>query len=235
MRGHGWSGQRTSAARAPLMADLDRVRRWAERPHRAPPRPGGVVVRLRQREDPGRAVQLHGQADHRLALPRRRGTTTTRSTRSCCTRSRTRWPGRGQGTVRAGGPSRSDLGYEGKRLHGGAIADDLAPWVGHLPEGPHALPVPQARPRAGVRRVLAAVRRGQPDQLAAPRGDDGAAAHGRVGRERDRGLSSAASAWRSGACAHVLNCCTGSNVCSSSEGVHRLGRARRETCRSAVA
>jgi predicted SprT family Zn-dependent metalloprotease len=28
-----------------------------------------------------------------------------------------------------------DLGYEGKRLHDGAIADDLAPWVGHCPGG----------------------------------------------------------------------------------------------------
>ena len=28
-----------------------------------------------------------------------------------------------------------DLGYEGKRLHDGAIADDLAPWVGHCPHG----------------------------------------------------------------------------------------------------
>ena len=28
-----------------------------------------------------------------------------------------------------------DLGYEGKRLHGGAIADELAPWVGHCPAG----------------------------------------------------------------------------------------------------
>ena len=28
-----------------------------------------------------------------------------------------------------------DLGYEGKRLHGGAIADELAPWVGHCPQG----------------------------------------------------------------------------------------------------
>ncbi|WP_426625177.1 SprT-like domain-containing protein [Leifsonia sp. McL0607] len=28
-----------------------------------------------------------------------------------------------------------DLGYEGKRLHGGAIADDLAPWVGTCPRG----------------------------------------------------------------------------------------------------
>lgn len=28
-----------------------------------------------------------------------------------------------------------DLGYEGKRLHGGAIADELAPWVGHCPNG----------------------------------------------------------------------------------------------------
>jgi len=29
----------------------------------------------------------------------------------------------------------SDLGYEGKRLHGGAIADDLAPWIGTCPNG----------------------------------------------------------------------------------------------------
>lgn len=29
----------------------------------------------------------------------------------------------------------SDLGYEGKRLHGGAIAEDLAPWVGTCPAG----------------------------------------------------------------------------------------------------
>ncbi len=28
-----------------------------------------------------------------------------------------------------------DLGYEGKRLHGGAIADELAPWVGSCPNG----------------------------------------------------------------------------------------------------
>jgi predicted SprT family Zn-dependent metalloprotease len=28
-----------------------------------------------------------------------------------------------------------DLGYEGKRLHGGAIADELAPWVGTCPAG----------------------------------------------------------------------------------------------------
>ncbi|MEO8263213.1 MAG: SprT-like domain-containing protein [Pseudolysinimonas sp.] len=28
-----------------------------------------------------------------------------------------------------------DLGYEGKRLHGGAIADELAPWIGHCPTG----------------------------------------------------------------------------------------------------
>ena len=28
-----------------------------------------------------------------------------------------------------------ELGYEGKRLHGGAIADDLAPWVGVCPNG----------------------------------------------------------------------------------------------------
>ncbi len=27
------------------------------------------------------------------------------------------------------------LGYEGKRLHDGAIADELAPWVGHCPAG----------------------------------------------------------------------------------------------------
>lgn len=28
-----------------------------------------------------------------------------------------------------------DLGYEGKRLHAGAIADELAPWVGRCPQG----------------------------------------------------------------------------------------------------
>jgi predicted SprT family Zn-dependent metalloprotease len=28
-----------------------------------------------------------------------------------------------------------ELGYEGKRLHGGAIADELAPWIGHCPSG----------------------------------------------------------------------------------------------------
>lgn len=28
-----------------------------------------------------------------------------------------------------------DLGYEGKRLHGGAIADELAPWIGECPNG----------------------------------------------------------------------------------------------------
>jgi hypothetical protein len=28
-----------------------------------------------------------------------------------------------------------DLGFEGKRLHGGAIADELAPWVGRCPNG----------------------------------------------------------------------------------------------------
>lgn len=29
----------------------------------------------------------------------------------------------------------ADLGYEGKRLHGGAIADELAPWVGQCSAG----------------------------------------------------------------------------------------------------
>jgi len=29
----------------------------------------------------------------------------------------------------------ADLGYEGKRLHDGAIADELAPWVGTCPAG----------------------------------------------------------------------------------------------------
>lgn len=29
----------------------------------------------------------------------------------------------------------ADLGYEGKRLHDGAIANDLAPWVGTCPAG----------------------------------------------------------------------------------------------------
>lgn len=29
----------------------------------------------------------------------------------------------------------SELGYEGKRLHSGAIADELAPWVGSCPAG----------------------------------------------------------------------------------------------------
>jgi predicted SprT family Zn-dependent metalloprotease len=29
----------------------------------------------------------------------------------------------------------ADLGYEGKRLHEGAIADELAPWVGTCPSG----------------------------------------------------------------------------------------------------
>jgi predicted SprT family Zn-dependent metalloprotease len=29
----------------------------------------------------------------------------------------------------------ADLGYEGKRLHDGAIADELAPWVGTCPSG----------------------------------------------------------------------------------------------------
>ncbi len=29
----------------------------------------------------------------------------------------------------------ADLGYEGKRLHGGAIADELAPWIGQCPAG----------------------------------------------------------------------------------------------------
>ena len=29
----------------------------------------------------------------------------------------------------------ADLGYEGKRLHGGAIADDLATWIGTCPNG----------------------------------------------------------------------------------------------------
>lgn len=29
----------------------------------------------------------------------------------------------------------ADLGYEGKRLHDGAIADELAPWVGRCPAG----------------------------------------------------------------------------------------------------
>jgi predicted SprT family Zn-dependent metalloprotease len=28
-----------------------------------------------------------------------------------------------------------DIGYIGKRLHDGAIADELAPWVGHCPAG----------------------------------------------------------------------------------------------------
>lgn len=32
----------------------------------------------------------------------------------------------------------ADLGYEGKRLHDGAIANELAPWVGECPAGhPH--------------------------------------------------------------------------------------------------
>ena len=29
----------------------------------------------------------------------------------------------------------AELGYEGKRLHDGAIANDLAPWVGNCPAG----------------------------------------------------------------------------------------------------
>ena len=29
----------------------------------------------------------------------------------------------------------ADLGYEGKRLHGGEIASDLAPWLGTCPAG----------------------------------------------------------------------------------------------------
>lgn len=29
----------------------------------------------------------------------------------------------------------AELGYEGKRLHGGAIADELAPWIGQCPAG----------------------------------------------------------------------------------------------------
>lgn len=29
----------------------------------------------------------------------------------------------------------AELGYEGKRLHGGAIADDLATWIGTCPNG----------------------------------------------------------------------------------------------------
>ena len=29
----------------------------------------------------------------------------------------------------------ADLGYEGKRLHDGAVADELAPWVGACPSG----------------------------------------------------------------------------------------------------
>ncbi|WP_308467437.1 SprT-like domain-containing protein [Rathayibacter soli] len=29
----------------------------------------------------------------------------------------------------------ADLGYEGKRLHGGTIADELAPWIGRCPNG----------------------------------------------------------------------------------------------------
>jgi predicted SprT family Zn-dependent metalloprotease len=29
----------------------------------------------------------------------------------------------------------ADLGYQGKRLHDGAIADELAPWVGQCPAG----------------------------------------------------------------------------------------------------
>jgi predicted SprT family Zn-dependent metalloprotease len=29
----------------------------------------------------------------------------------------------------------TELGYEGKRLHGGAIADDLATWIGTCPNG----------------------------------------------------------------------------------------------------
>jgi predicted SprT family Zn-dependent metalloprotease len=29
----------------------------------------------------------------------------------------------------------AELGYEGKRLHDGAIADELAPWVGTCPKG----------------------------------------------------------------------------------------------------
>lgn len=28
-----------------------------------------------------------------------------------------------------------DLGYEGKRLHSGSVADELAPWVGRCPNG----------------------------------------------------------------------------------------------------
>ena len=31
----------------------------------------------------------------------------------------------------------AELGYEGKRLHDGAIADELAPWVGTCPAGHH--------------------------------------------------------------------------------------------------
>ncbi|HEY5222731.1 MAG TPA: SprT-like domain-containing protein [Microbacteriaceae bacterium] len=29
----------------------------------------------------------------------------------------------------------ANLGYEGKRLHGGPIADELAPWIGRCPNG----------------------------------------------------------------------------------------------------
>ena len=52
----------------------------------------------------------------------RAGTTTTRSTRCCCTRSRTPSPGRARATVRAGRATAAELGYVGGRLHDGAIA-----------------------------------------------------------------------------------------------------------------
>ena len=62
-------------------------------------------------------------------------TTTTRSTRSCCTRSRTPSPGRAPGTGRSGRRSRRSSASSGSRTHDGEVAHELAPWVGRCPAG----------------------------------------------------------------------------------------------------
>ena len=64
-----------------------------------------------------------------------RGTTTTRSTRSCCTRWPTPWRVLAPGTARSGRSIAADLGYVGRRTHDGEVAHELAPWVGRCPAG----------------------------------------------------------------------------------------------------
>ena len=166
-----------------LMAELDRVRRWADALIALHLDPAVWSFGFDNAKTRAGSLQLHREAHHGLPLsggavrgrrdppdPPARGRARARG---LARRARAALAGdRARPRLRGQAPARRR-----HRRRPGALGRDL-------PERPHALPIPQAGPRARLRGVPPPLRRGQPHLVAAPGGVAGAAPDGRGGRHR---------------------------------------------------